>query len=108
MSKALVVLFQKFFDTDIVPNDWKVVDVAAMFKKDDRKLPSNYRPISWTPVICKVLESVKLLEIKYLITYFEIIYQQMNSMALCQGTPVLTPLQFWTESLEKNVSVDVI
>ena len=58
LSKPLAVLFQKSLDTGIVPNDWKVADVAPVFKKGDRKLPSNYIPISLTPLICKVLESV--------------------------------------------------
>jgi len=48
LSKPLAVLFRKS------PNDWKLADVAPVFKKGDRKLPSNYRPISLTPVICKV------------------------------------------------------
>jgi len=52
LSKSLAVLFQKS------PNDWKLADVAPVFKKGDHKFPSNYRPISLTPVICKVMESV--------------------------------------------------
>ena len=58
LSIPLAALFQKSLDTGIVPNDWKLADVAPVFKKGNRKLPSNYRPISLTPQICKVLESV--------------------------------------------------
>jgi len=48
LTKPLSVLFQKSLDADVVP----------VFKEGNRKLPSNYRPINLTPVICKVLELV--------------------------------------------------
>ena len=41
-----------------VPEDWKLSDITPIFKKGDRKLPENYRPISLTSVICKLLETI--------------------------------------------------
>ena len=32
--------------------------VTAVFKKGDKSLPSNYRPIRLTTQVCKVLESI--------------------------------------------------
>ena len=52
------MLFQKSLDAGELPAVWKVADVIPVFKKGDRNLPSNYRPINLTLVICKVLESV--------------------------------------------------
>ena len=53
------MLFQKSLETGELPAVWKVADVIPVFKKKgDHKLSSNYRPISLTLVICKVLESV--------------------------------------------------
>jgi hypothetical protein len=42
----------------IVPKDWKKANVAAIFKKGDKALSCNYRPISLTSHVCKVLESI--------------------------------------------------
>jgi len=38
------------------PNAWKLAIVSPLFKSGDRKMISNYRPISILPVISKVLE----------------------------------------------------
>jgi len=45
-------------NTGDVPQDWKLANVTAIFKKGERCSPSNYRPISLTVIICKVLESI--------------------------------------------------
>ena len=39
-------------------HQWKHATVVPVFKKGDHKLPSNYRPISLTPICCKVLEHI--------------------------------------------------
>ena len=42
LTKLLSVLFQKSLDAGELPAVWKVADVIPVFKKGDRKLPSNY------------------------------------------------------------------
>jgi len=34
------------------------VDITAVYKKVNKKEPSNYRPISLTSIICKIMESI--------------------------------------------------
>ena len=38
--------------------DWKIANVTPVFKKGSCSLAENYRPISLTSVICKILESL--------------------------------------------------
>ena len=54
----LTVLYQKSLDTATVPSDWKKARVSPIYKKGDKYLPSNYRPISLTCIASKLLEHI--------------------------------------------------
>ena len=41
-----------------MPPDWKKANIVPLFKKGDKSLPENYRPISLTSLSCKLLEHV--------------------------------------------------
>ena len=42
----------------ILPLDWKLSLVTALFKKGSKSLINNYKPGSLTNIVCKVLESI--------------------------------------------------
>eukprot|EP00061_Rhincodon_typus_P004311 g22273.t1 len=56
--EAFVVIFQEPLELGRVPEDWKIVNVTPLFTKGVRQKMGNYRPISLTSVIGKILESV--------------------------------------------------
>ena len=58
LSPILEVIFQKSLEEGSLPSQWKSAYVAPIFKKGDRSQPVNYRPISLTCVLCKVLEHI--------------------------------------------------
>lgn len=58
ISEPLCILFNKSIETGILPQDWKLAEVTALFKKGSKADPSNYRPVSLTSIACKVLESL--------------------------------------------------
>ncbi len=58
LAPILADLFQTSFNSGDVPDSWKEANVAAVFKKGSRSEPANYRPISLTVIICKVMEHV--------------------------------------------------
>ena len=41
-----------------LPQDWVTANVVPIHKKSDKRLPSNYRPISLTSIIVKVMERI--------------------------------------------------
>ena len=45
-----VTLFQASLDQGIVPPDWKEGNIVPLYKKGDRALPENYRPITLTSI----------------------------------------------------------
>ena len=58
IAPAISILFQTSLDQGSVPSAWKKALVVPLFKKGNRSLPSNYRPISLTAILCKLCEHV--------------------------------------------------
>jgi hypothetical protein len=58
LSRSLKLLYQKLMETGKVPVDWKRANITAVFKKGCGETVRNYRPVSLTSRICKVLESI--------------------------------------------------
>ena len=56
--KPITIIFQTSLNQKTLPTEWKIANVAAIFKKGKKSLPKNYRPVSLTSVLCKVLESI--------------------------------------------------
>ncbi|MCG8048052.1 MAG: hypothetical protein JAY75_12610 [Candidatus Thiodiazotropha taylori] len=52
------IIFQRSMETGRVPKDWNDANVCPLFKKGDKTIASNYRPISLTCILCKVLEHI--------------------------------------------------
>ena len=58
ISPALTAIFQKSVDSGELPRDWRNANIAPVFKKGDKHLPENYRPVSLTCVASKLLEHI--------------------------------------------------
>ena len=54
----LTIIFKKSICTAIIPDDWKTANVVPIYKKGDRNQPGNYRPVSLTSVVVKLLEAL--------------------------------------------------
>ena len=57
LAAPLAVLFNKSLDKGVLPSEWKLAEITAIFKKGNKTSPNNYRPVSLTCILCKVLES---------------------------------------------------
>ena len=58
IAPVICLLFEKTLQTGQLPSDWKKAQVCPLFKKGDKTEPSNYRPISLTCILCKVMEHI--------------------------------------------------
>ena len=56
LSRPLCILFNRSLEESYFPASWKFGNVAPIYKKDDRSLPSNYRPITLLNQVGKVME----------------------------------------------------
>ena len=59
--EPLQILYTISFCTGKLPSDWRSANITAVYKKGNKKEHSDYRPISLTSIICKIM--VPLLEI---------------------------------------------
>ena len=57
MAGPVTALFNSTLRHGQVPHDWRKANISAIFKKGSKNLASNYRPISLTAVLCKLMES---------------------------------------------------
>jgi hypothetical protein len=58
LAPILQKIFQVSIDTGDPPKDWRDSNISSIFKKGDKHLPENYRPVSLTSVPCKLLEHI--------------------------------------------------
>ena len=58
IAPILQVIFSKSLQEGSLPSDWLKANVSPVFKKGDKTCPANYRPISLTCILCKLLEHI--------------------------------------------------
>ena len=58
LSTPLSNLFSKIYYSGNVPMDWKQANVVPIHKKGDKTDISNYRPISLTSLVAKIMERI--------------------------------------------------
>ena len=54
----LKIIFRNILDSSVYPDLWKIADVTPIFKKEDKQLVKNYRPISLLPICGKIFEKL--------------------------------------------------
>ena len=58
ISTPLTKVFNFSLQEGIVPSEWKDANITSLFKKGWRNKPENYRPVSLTSIVCKLLETL--------------------------------------------------
>ena len=58
IAKPLSMMFTSSLKSSQIPQDWRLANVTPIFKKGSKKLASNYRPISLTSQVCKIMEKL--------------------------------------------------
>ena len=101
LSVALEIIINESLKSSEVPLDWKLANVTPIFKSGDKTKAKNYRPISLTSVVCKILEK----KIKYEINnHLEISQIKLDSQhGFRNKRSCLTNLLEFTEYISKNM-----
>ena len=106
----LSIIFNKSMQSGIVPQDWKDAHVTPIFKKGIKSSPGNYRPVSLTSIISKLMESlIKDAVMKHLLENNLIRNSQHGFMPKKSClTNLLEFLETMTENIDKGIPTDVL
>ena len=58
IAPALTTIFKKSMETSSLPDDWLLANVSPIYKKDNKHVAGNYRPVSLTSIVCKMFETL--------------------------------------------------
>ena len=109
MALPLSKLFAKSLETGCLPADWKLANVTAIYKKGDKRLPSNYRPVSLTSTVCKLMEKTVRDALVNHMKQSNLLSKRQYGFISGRSTllQLLTVLEKWTKALDDGDEVDV-
>ena len=58
IAPVLQIIYSQSLEHATLPQDWLSADITPVFKKGNRSTAANYRSISLTSVLCKVMEHI--------------------------------------------------
>ena len=110
ISEPLATIMQKSLEEGRLPQDWKDAHVTPIFKKGKKNLTTNYRPVSLTSVVCKIMESIIRDHIMQHILANNLLTDAQHGFVPGRScsTQLITCLEKWTDILDRGSSLDSI
>ena len=103
-------ILYKSLKEGVVATQWLEACIMAIHKKGPKNLASNYRPVSITSVICKMME--------YIICDHIVVHMSDNNLFANEQhgfipqrecmTNLLSAMEDWSEAIELGLGTDVI
>ena len=93
----------------VTPENRRKANVTPIHKKGDKNDPANYRPVSLTSQVCKVLISIVREQITDHLKEFNLLSEEQHGFREGRSylSILLTSLDNWTSILEDKDCVDV-
>ena len=110
VSHPLCILYNKSVKSGILPSDWKSANVVPIFKNGSKTEPVNYRPISLTSVVVKIMERVIKEKMMKHLTSNKLIGSSQHGFMPKKSTStnLVTYMDYITKNLDKGDPVDVL
>ena len=110
LGPILSIIYNLSLKNRSLPTIWKHGTISALYKKDNKSLAKNYRPVSLTSVVCKSLESMIVDAIVDHITFNDLKnkYQHGFTKGKSTITNLISALNIWSEALAHGLPVDII
>ena len=110
LTAPLCMLFNKSIDSGSVPLSWKLATITPLHKSDERDNAENYRPISLTSQVVKLLEKlIRRKVMDHLLKVGTLSDEQhgFREKKSCM-TNVLEALEYITKAVDEGFPVDEI
>ena len=106
----LCKLYKLTMELGKIPQDWKDANVMPLFKKGNRDQPQNYRPVSLTSILGKIMEGLIKDRLVYHLEKFKLINNTQHGFrnGLSCLTNLLEFLENVTGKLDQGDSIDLI
>ena len=110
LDHPLYLLFNKSVEDGKIPQDWKTANISPIHKKGSKSEVGNYRPISLTSCICKVLERLIRKSLLEHLFNNELISERQHGFLPGRScsTQLLEMMDYCTEILDRGGSMDII
>ena len=110
LVKPLTILFNESMHQGVLPDDWKLSNVTAVFKEGKKDSIENYRPISLTCISCKIMESIVRNKLVNFFTDNNLFSSKQYGFSKGRSTvlQLLNVINDWSNLLEKKGQVDII
>ena len=110
LTEPLYQIFKTSFEQSKVPTIWKTGFITPIHKGGDRHHSGNYRPITITSVICRVLEKIVKANIMNHVTKNNLLSNKQHGFVSGRSclTNLLETMEYITKLTDLGVPVDEI
>ena len=102
IAPIIQIIFERSLQTGKLPADWCKAQFTPIFKKGNKSSAANYRPISLTCILCKVLEHIIASHVVKHLNAHDLLYDLQHGFR--EKRSCETQLTMLVEDLARNVS----
>ena len=110
ISPFLIMFYNLSLQSGKIPSQWKTAQITPCYKKGNKNSPENYRPISQTSAICRLLEKIICAIIIDYLSKNNLLSQEQHGFLPCRSTSsqLLMALNDWQEWFHSGETTNVI
>lgn len=110
VSLPLSLIFSQSLASGLLPKDWKLANVSPIYKKGNKTDPANYRPISLTSVVCKVMETLIKDKMVEHLESNRVLSEKQHGFTRGRSclTNLLEAFNEWTQALDEGYGLEVV
>ena len=110
LAEPLTILFKFSLQSGKLPDEWKTAHVTPIYKKGGKSKAENYRPVSLTVIICRILESLIFQVVIDHLMKHDFISQHQHGFLPKRSTvtQLLETLEIWTKELDKGNGMNIL